>query len=587
MPDRSLEEINAEMQEVDRQLLELTGSAGSGQVAEFGSDLEQVQGFLNATMEDLGEVKGDIEGYVDDLKNMTVQMEELLDQPDVKEFIDGVTGGLESTANIVEKVKEGLGEVGEAAATLELGERLTSDDAREQIEALADAFEAVTDKLGPLIDAVPGLGAFFKIYGMAIRNIAESAGVLTEITARNNQLYETIRPGQHLYITADTLKSDQIRDLETKRARLMDEAIQAATDERIAREQGELGSGVTEVDIVVRTAQRKAADAQPALNSAARSAWVDSSRRLEAATAARESARANLMFARDDAARASTALETARGSASDSAALEARAQMTASALERAQARMDEANSEFDEAVESHNQASAAHHAEIDAYNSAVTAEIISLIPYANKGKGFTNIDYALLSSQYPQWSVRPGEAAAPADGRAAERPRSVGAVGGAAAAGASAKPSGSKAPLLIGGLLGGALLIAAVVIVPRMTAPETVQPEDAETAAAVGDVETAAAVEDVETAPTAEDVAAAPERIDVQTTDGTATYIGPTSFAAETPLEVSIEVRDSSGQPVVGAQWFITIGDPPSSPDAVHAETTTDEQGRATFRLGA
>ncbi len=405
--DRSLEQINAEIGEVDQQLADLTSEGYSQQVEQFGGDLEEVQAFLDSNLEDLEEVKGKIEEYVGDLKDMTKEMRALLERDGIKKFIDGVSGGIESTANVVGKVNDGLGKLDKALSALKIGGRLTSDDAKEQLEAFADAFELVTDKLGSYIQTVPGLGAFFQIYGMSIRNIAESTGVLIEITDRNNELYQKFRPGQHLFITAETIKSDKIRDLEFKRVQLMDEAMQAATDERLTREEGELGSGVTEVDIVVRTALRHSTDARPAINSDAYSSWVKASKKFQVAQGGRESALVNLALVAQDAKEASVHLKTAPGPGSDTAALEAKTEMTAAALKRAQTRMDEANTSFDQAVESYTEANAAHRAEIEVYDNAVRTEIIKLIPLANIGKGFTDSDYAELALEYPLWSVSP------------------------------------------------------------------------------------------------------------------------------------------------------------------------------------
>ena len=409
MSGRSLEEINAELQEVDRQLLELTTETDWQPVEQFGSDLGQVEAFLETNLEDFGEVTEGIEEYVDDLRGMGPEMEDLLDKDGVKKFIEGVTGGLDEASNVIGAVKEGLGQLGEAAAALQLGEGLTSDDAQEQIEAFGATFETVTDKLGPYISVVPGLGAFFQIYGMAITNIAESVGVLPQRVDRDNDWYETIggRPGHHLYTTTETIKSDKIRALEFKRSQLWDEAMEAATDERIAREEADLGSGVSEVDIVVHTALTHSTDAQPQANSDEYQAWVTSSNGLEAAEEERESARANLWLATQDDVEASTRLETASSSASDTAALEANAQATAAARERAQTRMDDANGNFDQALETHNEATAVQRAEFTAYDDAVRTEIIRLIPYANASKGFDDSDYAELAREYPRWTVSP------------------------------------------------------------------------------------------------------------------------------------------------------------------------------------
>lgn len=75
--------------------------------------------------------------------------------------------------------------------------------------------------------------------------------------------------------------------------------------------------------------------------------------------------------------------------------------------------------------------------------------------------------------------------------------------------------------------------------------------------------------------------------IDLLAGDRTATYQGPTTVAAGATVEATVRVVDANGAPVAGTTWFLTIGDPPSSPDATHAEATTDADGVATFVITA
>ena len=75
--------------------------------------------------------------------------------------------------------------------------------------------------------------------------------------------------------------------------------------------------------------------------------------------------------------------------------------------------------------------------------------------------------------------------------------------------------------------------------------------------------------------------------VELLTGDGTATYAGPTDLAAGATVEVTVRVLDAQGAPRVGIPWFLTIGDPPSSPEATHAEAATDDEGVATFRITA
>lgn len=85
----------------------------------------------------------------------------------------------------------------------------------------------------------------------------------------------------------------------------------------------------------------------------------------------------------------------------------------------------------------------------------------------------------------------------------------------------------------------------------------------------------------------AEESTTAEAGIEVDVADRTATYSGPTTLAAGATTEVTVLVRDEAGKPVAGVPWFLTIGDPPSSPDAVHVESVTDDDGVARFQLTA
>jgi len=436
MPDTpSLPELEAKLADIDGKLAELTSEGYSKHVEQFGEDLGAVREFIDTNLEDLGEVQEGIEENVADLEALVPEFEELLDDPGVSEFVKGVSGGLESTTNVVGKVKEGLDELDELVEALKVADALTSDNAQTQLDAFATAFEMITNKLGPYIDMVPGLGAFFRLYGMGIRNIAQSAGVLTEITGRRNELYQVLRPGEHLYITPDTIRSDAIRDLENERVALMDQALQTARDERLDREERELGSGTTDLDIALGTALNRATDSRPDVNSEAYQAWVAASNDLSSARTALESARAEFASTTQDAQEAAVRAETTNRTGRDSDLIDAQAASTAAAAARAQTVLDDANTRYDDALRAYGPAHAAHRAEIYVYDEAVKAELIKLAPNTNSGRGFSDNDLRMLGRDYPQWRLSPDDvrrASAPAT-----TPLSMGAVPGAAMASAA------------------------------------------------------------------------------------------------------------------------------------------------------
>lgn len=90
-----------------------------------------------------------------------------------------------------------------------------------------------------------------------------------------------------------------------------------------------------------------------------------------------------------------------------------------------------------------------------------------------------------------------------------------------------------------------------------------------------------------ETATADESNAAAPADGTVEVAVGAATteVSGSSDLTAGEEATIVVTVRDSDGTPVSGVPWFITIGDPPSSAEAVHAEARTDDDGVARFRI--
>lgn len=56
-------------------------------------------------------------------------------------------------------------------------------------------------------------------------------------------------------------------------------------------------------------------------------------------------------------------------------------------------------------------------------------------------------------------------------------------------------------------------------------------------------------------------------------------YNGPATVETGGVLEFQGCVKDPSGRPVTGVEWYFTLGDPPSHPDASHTRGTLDHTG--------
>jgi len=367
-------------------LAELNSGGNREHLDQAKADLDQVREFLDKSHGDIDGAKDNIGETVEDLESMSDGLKELLKDPDVKKAIDGVKGGLESTSNVVGKVEEGLEKVDELLESLQKLDDLTKEDAQEQLEAFAEAFETVVDKLDPLIKLVPGLGAFLGIYALGIRNIAESAGILSAIVDRNSTLYADLGRDGYLYLTSDALKQIAISELEARHEQLVEEGLEIAREERGARERADLSIQNTDVEAAVKSALRSSLCTEPGALSPAEQAWGAATTALAGAEEAHNAAATNLEFAGD-------------ASPETTARLQEELRLRESELADARDTLESAAAEKD--------------AEWAAYHDCVKSEIARFGAHANTGAGFSDLDYLYLAYTYPQWTLTPGTAPAP------------------------------------------------------------------------------------------------------------------------------------------------------------------------------
>jgi hypothetical protein len=78
-----------------------------------------------------------------------------------------------------------------------------------------------------------------------------------------------------------------------------------------------------------------------------------------------------------------------------------------------------------------------------------------------------------------------------------------------------------------------------------------------------------------------------PVTIEVPIDDGTVTYEGPIAVEPDGSLFFDLTVTHSSGEPLAGVEWLATLGEPPSSPDAVNSAGLLDESGHVRFGFPA
>lgn len=502
---RSLDEINADLLAKQAEIDELRADGSFSETLDnVDSDLQGVRDFIDQTSKDITAAGEKIGEDFDEMSEIVTDFGDVLGTEGVQESIaeavdagsevvEGVRGGLDSTTNVTGQVQEGLDSLAEAIKLVQQIDDLRTAEGAEALEALAEVFETVVEELGPFIEFVPGLGAFFQLYAAGIRNIAFSAGIMEQIVGRNLELYQELRPGQYLYLTPDGMRATRLRALEYEYNQLFDEAMEAAGDELIARDAVDMDGPPSSVDMVVGSAIRSTAG--PDINSEARQNWVASSNELDSANAGRTEALGAHLAAEDELATWEIRLETA-GSHTDVAATQGRYDMAQDAVGRTATNLSNANATFDTALGNCTRDRAAFQAETDAYNEAVKTEIFRL----NGFEHLTDGELATLAIMYPQWDIRgwqPAAVAAAATGVGAAAVGSTptaGAVGGAvSAAGVSAgMSSGTRKLVMIGGGIFAVMMLFVVILV---LSGDSTTPGELKTAAVATETEVTVAAQ--------------------------------------------------------------------------------------------
>ena len=275
MPDMSSEELLAKVNAIDQEILELTGGDSWEQLGQAAAQAQVVENFLGSVIEDITETREGIEDHVDDLVSAGEQFDELLgipeftellEIPEVEEIIEGLPGGLDDATEVVEEINGGVGKFNEFLSFLQHGEGLTSGNAQEQLEAAAEVYNVFVSKFEPLIDKIPGLGAFVQIWGLSISRAAEVAGVLVETVDTRSDTYADPniggRPGKYLYLTDDALRANRITALKQERAELWNQMLETGAAERTATTDTEAPTHSSDADIAIETAIRQSSGAQ-------------------------------------------------------------------------------------------------------------------------------------------------------------------------------------------------------------------------------------------------------------------------------------------------------------------------------------
>ena len=223
MPDeQSVEQLEARLGELVAERNELLQETSAlEEVSQTNAAVKELRQVLDATGGDAEAVKEKLDEYVEGLDNLGAEIREALEDPAVRELAEGVGEGLEQFTEALENVNEALGPLEETLDQIQNAHENAGAPADQQIEALAEAFEFAVDKLGPLIERIPGLGAFFKIYAKAIKHIAVSVGQI-QATQRDLQKgWSRLDPGTTMYMVARNeheIHQGAILELELQRA---------------------------------------------------------------------------------------------------------------------------------------------------------------------------------------------------------------------------------------------------------------------------------------------------------------------------------------------------------------------------------
>ncbi|RLE15975.1 MAG: hypothetical protein DRJ28_02680 [Actinobacteria bacterium] len=415
MPDRSLAEINADLQAKQAEIDDLTSDGAFRETVDgIVEDLGDVIEFIEETITGITEAGESLEENFEELSGAIDDMNELLGTDAFAssveaggEFVEGVTGGLESVTNVTGEVQEGLESLADALEAVQAVDDLAGADGAAALEAFADAFELVVDRLGPLVDRIPVLGAFFRLYGAGIRNIAVSAGQMEAIVDRNQALYLDISGGGSLYLTPEYLASEELRRLQAEYDALFEEALDAAAAEQEARGTPPAGSAFDPVKHVLYTALDRCAGLLPDYHSPAFRKYL----------------------------RAKVALDSAEFNASQArGALEVVNQTGYGDAAREQQNVEEAEAQHDAAREAFDTDGAEHRAALDAYDDCVKRHIFIFSGY----EGLDDWEIKSIGVDHPQWDIRgwePSVVVPVETSRCSRRDAAVAVIGGAMLAG--------------------------------------------------------------------------------------------------------------------------------------------------------
>lgn len=184
-------------------------------LADLDNVLGQIIDLLNSNSGDQDEIKKKI----DELTKQLPQSDAGL-LKSVKDFVQGVSGGLGGTADAQKKAAEFLGDLRAKVNTIK-DFYAAGDESRAgaQIDAFGNFFDDMT-KVIPGVKQVPGLNKLFDAYSQSIHGIAKSATQIDAIVDRNNRLYREAGFEGDLYMRGKTKREQRADQINALRNRL-------------------------------------------------------------------------------------------------------------------------------------------------------------------------------------------------------------------------------------------------------------------------------------------------------------------------------------------------------------------------------
>ena len=236
------EECNRLLEEYRQKRREYLEFAGA---ISFAQRFDEVNEAIQMVKEAMENTQEETKSFVEDVEKVDKLLNKVkLSNEKLKELLKGVSGGLESSSNLMEKANEALGKLDTAMGILEPLVHAQEASPSEALEQFANYFENVTEAIGPLVKAIPVLGAFLEIYVDGIKNCAQSAEQIEKIVQKYDRLYESfdLPEREHLYMHPKTPEETQLEkkremedELNTLAQKLLDECgIDVNTEEEPA-----------------------------------------------------------------------------------------------------------------------------------------------------------------------------------------------------------------------------------------------------------------------------------------------------------------------------------------------------------------